>query len=63
MEASRGVPARQPSGWTVFAGMILDSTIGLLMIPVLYVAVQRTREKFTRKRAAPVTEAPADTAA
>lgn len=23
MEASRGVPARQPSGWTVFAGMIL----------------------------------------
>jgi hypothetical protein len=23
MEASRGVPARQPTGWTVFAGMVL----------------------------------------
>lgn len=23
MEASSGVPARQPSGWTVFAGMLL----------------------------------------
>jgi hypothetical protein len=30
--------------------MILDSTIGLIMIPVLYVAVQRTREKFSRKK-------------
>jgi len=29
MEASRGVPARQPTGWTVFAGMILV-IVGLL---------------------------------
>ena len=44
-----GSASRVSIGLPVFAGMILDSTIGLLMIPVLYVVVQRIREKFTRK--------------
>ena len=47
-----GSASRVSIGLPVFAGMILDSTIGLLMIPVLYVVVQRIREKFTRKPAA-----------
>lgn len=45
-----GSASRVSIGLPVFAGMILDSTIGLLMIPVLYVAVQRVREKFARKK-------------
>ncbi|MES0879740.1 efflux RND transporter permease subunit [Roseibium sp. SCP14] len=58
-----GSASRVSIGLPVFAGMILDSTIGLLMIPVLYVAVQRLREKFTRKPAKTSAEAPADTPA
>lgn len=51
-----GSSSRVSIGLPVFTGMILDSTIGLLMIPVLYVAVQRIREKFTRKPATVVSQ-------
>jgi len=40
-----GASSRVSIGLPVFAGMILDSTIGLLMIPVLYAAVQTLRER------------------
>ncbi|MEX3012069.1 efflux RND transporter permease subunit [Hoeflea sp. TYP-13] len=40
-----GSSSRVSIGLPVFAGMIIDSTIGLLMIPVLYVAIQRLRER------------------
>ena len=33
-------------GYPVFFGMIIDSTLGLLVIPVLYVAFQTMREKI-----------------
>ncbi|MCP4316273.1 MAG: efflux RND transporter permease subunit [Hyphomicrobiales bacterium] len=45
-----GSSSRISIGLPVFAGMVIDSTIGLLMIPVLYVAIQRLRE---RRRGAP----------
>ena len=46
-----GSSSRISIGLPVFAGMVIDSTIGLLMIPVLYVAVQRLRER--RKKSPP----------
>ncbi len=53
-----GAAGRLSIGYPVFFGMIVDSTIGLLMIPVLYTAFQTMREKvrarFSRK---PVTGA------
>jgi hypothetical protein len=33
----------------VFGGMIAASTIGLFVIPMLYVTIQRMRERFSRK--------------
>lgn len=45
-----GSSSRVSIGLPVFAGMVIDSTIGLLMIPVLYVAIQGLRE---RRRGAP----------
>jgi hydrophobic/amphiphilic exporter-1 (mainly G- bacteria), HAE1 family len=33
----------------VFGGMIAASTIGLFVIPMLYVAIQRMRERFSRR--------------
>ena len=39
---------RQSLGIPVFSGMIVDSTLGLLMIPVLYAAFQRLRERRQR---------------
>ena len=50
MATGAGASSRISIGLPVFAGMIIDSTIGLLMIPVLYVAIQRLRE---RRRGAP----------
>ena len=44
LASGAGSASRISIGLPVFAGMIVDSTIGLLMIPVLYVAVQRLRE-------------------
>lgn len=49
-----GSSSRVSIGLPVFAGMVIDSTIGLLMIPVLYVAIQRLRE---RRRGTPPAKA------
>ncbi len=40
-----GAAARLSIGAPVFAGMLVDSTLGLLMVPVLYVFFQTIREK------------------
>ncbi|MEM6462612.1 MAG: efflux RND transporter permease subunit [Pseudomonadota bacterium] len=55
-----GSSSRISIGLPVFAGMVIDSTIGLLMIPVFYVAVQKLRE---RRRGAPPAKAGGESAA
>ncbi|MEX3008741.1 efflux RND transporter permease subunit [Hoeflea sp. TYP-13] len=45
LSSGAGAAGRISIGFPVFAGMIIDSTIGLLMIPVLYAAFQTMREK------------------
>ncbi len=40
-----GAAARQALGASVFGGMILATILGVFMIPVFYVVVQRTKEK------------------
>ena len=47
-----GASSRISIGLPVFAGMVLDSTVGLLMIPVLYAAMQTLRERRRGKRPA-----------
>ena len=55
-----GATSRISIGVVVFSGMILDSTIGLLFIPVLYYVFQTMRERRAAKRAArEQSEAPA----
>ena len=41
-----GAASRLSIGAPVFAGMLLDSTLGLLMVPILYVFFQTLREKI-----------------
>ncbi len=48
LASGAGAAGRISIGIPVFAGMILDSTLGLLMIPVLYAAFQTAREKIRR---------------
>jgi len=36
--------SRRDIGTSVFAGMLVASTVGLFLIPMLYVVFQRTRE-------------------
>lgn len=43
-----GASSRISIGLPVFAGMVLDSTVGLLMIPVLYAAVEKLRERGSK---------------
>jgi hydrophobe/amphiphile efflux-1 (HAE1) family protein len=45
LASGAGSASRVSIGLPVFAGMVIDSTFGLLMIPVLYVAIQTMREK------------------
>lgn len=40
-----GAAARQSLGTSVFGGMIVATVLGVFMIPVFYVTVQRTKEK------------------
>jgi hydrophobic/amphiphilic exporter-1 (mainly G- bacteria), HAE1 family len=40
-----GAQARQALGTSVFGGMIAATVVGVFMIPVFYVTVQRTKEK------------------
>ncbi len=44
--AGAGATARQALGTAVFGGMIVATILGVFMIPVFYVAVQRTTEKI-----------------
>ena len=60
LSSGAGASSRVSIGLPVFAGMVIDSTIGLLMIPVLYVAIQKLRE---RRRGAPPAEAADETVA
>lgn len=43
--AGAGAAARQALGTSVFGGMIVATTLGVILIPVFYVTVQRTKEK------------------
>jgi HAE1 family hydrophobic/amphiphilic exporter-1 len=45
LSSGAGAAGRVSIGYPVFAGMVIDSTIGLLMIPILYAAFQTMREK------------------
>jgi len=40
-----GAQARQVMGVTVFSGMIIATTIGVLLIPAFYVLIERKRGK------------------
>ncbi len=48
LSSGAGANARISIGIPVLAGMIVDSTLGLLMVPSLYVAFQTLREKAKR---------------
>ncbi len=45
LSSGAGAAGRMSIGYPVFFGMIIDSTVGLLMIPVLYAFFQTLREK------------------
>ncbi len=45
-----GAVARKALGTAVFGGMLLATILGLLMLPVFYVVVQKTAESFKRKK-------------
>jgi len=49
-----GASSRISIGVVVFSGMVLDSVIGLLFIPVLYCFFQTMREKWHGRHKAPV---------
>ena len=58
-----GAAGRVSIGYPVFFGMIVDSTLGLLMIPVLYTAFQTMREKVrARFKRKPVAADPSNVA-
>ncbi len=46
--------SRRDVGTSVFAGMLMASTIGIFVIPMLYVTFQRLREWGHRRRRAPI---------
>ncbi len=48
LASGAGAAARTSIGYPVLFGMIVDSTLGLLMIPVLYAAFQTLREFLVR---------------
>ena len=50
LPGSVGRCSRRGVGTSVFAGMIGASTIGIFLIPMLYVVFQRIREIEWRKR-------------
>ncbi|MES0884859.1 efflux RND transporter permease subunit [Roseibium sp. SCP14] len=56
LASGAGAAGRVSIGFPVFVGMIIDSTLGLLMIPVLYAAFQSVSERIAglrRKKPAP----------
>lgn len=44
-----GAASQQAIGWAVFGGMFLATTIGVILIPVLYVVMQILRERVKGK--------------
>ena len=52
-----GAASRVSVGFVVFGGMVAATAIGVLFIPVLYYAVQRSRERLKRRPAAAVADA------
>ncbi|MEM8728731.1 MAG: efflux RND transporter permease subunit, partial [Pseudomonadota bacterium] len=50
-----GSAARRSLGTAVFGGMIVATVLSLVLVPVLYVVVERFRERVSRKRRAPKT--------
>ena len=55
-----GAASRRAIGTTVFGGMLLATIVGILLIPVLYVALQKLRERFGSGTGSAVTAAAAD---
>ncbi len=49
LASGAGAAGRVSIGYPVFAGMIIDSTLGLLMIPVLYAVFQQLSERLRGK--------------
>ncbi len=45
-----GSASRQAIGWTVFAGMLAATLIGILLVPALFAAFQRLRERLKGTR-------------
>jgi HAE1 family hydrophobic/amphiphilic exporter-1 len=50
-----GANSRQSLGTAVFGGMLLATILGVFLIPVLYVVVQRASETVSRKKPVPET--------
>lgn len=46
-----GSAARRSLGTAVFGGMIVATILSLVLVPVLYVVIERLRERITKKRA------------
>lgn len=55
-----GASSRISIGVVVFSGMVLDSTLGLFFIPVLYFFFQTLREKWHGRHKTPTAAAPAE---
>ncbi|HEX2117257.1 MAG TPA: multidrug efflux RND transporter permease subunit [Alphaproteobacteria bacterium] len=49
--------SRRSVSTAVFGGMIVASTLGLFVIPMLYVVIQRMRERVSRRRAGAIAPA------
>ena len=57
LASGAGAAARVSVGMTVFGGMLMATILGVVFIPVLYVAFQSARERINRKSAPPAPEA------
>ncbi|EFH11269.1 efflux RND transporter permease subunit, partial [Teichococcus cervicalis] len=55
-----GAAARQAIGITVLGGMLAATTLGILVIPTLYAAVQGVSERLSRRRGQGEAKAPAE---
>ncbi|PWC35601.1 multidrug efflux RND transporter permease subunit [Azospirillum sp. TSO22-1] len=53
-----GAASRRSIGTTVFGGMVAATVIGIVFVPILFVAFQRLTERLRRHPAAPAGEAP-----
>jgi len=51
--------SRRGVGTAVFGGMLAASSIGIFLVPMLYVTFQRLRERMKKRRGGEATHAPA----